>query len=162
MMDYSSRNKKAWEYNAYDFWLMKEGPPSEKAVKIRENPVGMLKKYATYFDTYEGITAADICGSCGKKAVPLAVLGADMTIFDISGTTGGMRWNWQKLLQYLMNIRPGIFQMYQESLQSLQSGGANDEKSKNNGSSKGILSGFCRRILNGRQGGWSLRPDECG
>lgn len=85
MMDYSSRNKKAWEYNAYDFWLMKEGTPSEKAVKIRENPVGMLKKYAAYFDTYEGITVANICGSCGKKAVPLAVLGAEVTVFDISG-----------------------------------------------------------------------------
>lgn len=27
---------------------------------------------------------ANICGSCGKKAVPLAILGAEVTVFDIS------------------------------------------------------------------------------
>lgn len=37
-----------------------------------------------YFDTYSGIKIANICGSCGKKAVPLAVLGAEVTVFDIS------------------------------------------------------------------------------
>ena len=31
-----------------------------------------------------GITIANICGSCGKKAVPLAILGAEVTVFDIS------------------------------------------------------------------------------
>lgn len=84
MMDYSSGNKRAWEYNAYEFWLKEEGPPSKKADKIRENPASMLKKYSAYFDTYEGRKIANICGSCGKKAVPLAVLGAEVTVFDIS------------------------------------------------------------------------------
>ncbi len=27
---------------------------------------------------------ANICGSCGKKAIPLALLGAEVTVFDIS------------------------------------------------------------------------------
>ena len=27
---------------------------------------------------------ANICGSCGKKALPLALLGAEVTVFDIS------------------------------------------------------------------------------
>ena len=44
----------------------------------------MLRKYAAYFDRYEGIKIANICGSCGKKAIPLALLGADVTVFDIS------------------------------------------------------------------------------
>ena len=45
-----------------------------------ENPEGMLRRYAGYFDGYEGVKVANICGSCGKKAVPLALLGA--FVFD--------------------------------------------------------------------------------
>ena len=84
MIDYSIQNKKAWEYNAYEFWVEHSGTPSDRAKKDLENPVKMLKKYSDYFDTYSGIKIANICGSCGKKAVPLAILGADVTVFDIS------------------------------------------------------------------------------
>lgn len=84
MKDYSIQNKKAWEYNAYDFWVRESGTPFERAREDLEDPVGKLKKYARYFDTFQGIRVANICGSCGKKAIPLALLGADVTIFDIS------------------------------------------------------------------------------
>lgn len=84
MKDYSYQNKKAWEYNAYNFWVKESGIPADRARKDVENPKGMLRKYANYFDTYEGIRVANICGSCGKKAIPLALLGAEVTIFDIS------------------------------------------------------------------------------
>lgn len=84
MRDYSKQNKAAWEYNAYEFWVKQSGTPEERAKMDVENPVGMLRKYATYFDSYEGIRVANICGSCGKKAVPLSLLGAEVTVFDIS------------------------------------------------------------------------------
>lgn len=84
MKDYSMQNKKAWEYNAYDFWLREVGAPADRAKKILKDPAGALRRYASYFDRYEGIRVANICGSCGKKAVPLAVLGAEVTVFDIS------------------------------------------------------------------------------
>ena len=84
MIDYSAQNKKAWEYNAYEFWVSQDGAPSERAKRDKENPVRMLKQYAHYFDTYTDIRVANICGSCGKKAIPLAILGAEVTIFDIS------------------------------------------------------------------------------
>ena len=84
MIDYSAQNKKAWEYDAYAFWLRHAGTPRESAARARANPVGMLRRYAGYFDAYEGVRVANICGSCGKKAIPLAILGADVTIFDIS------------------------------------------------------------------------------
>lgn len=84
MKEYSCQNKKAWEYNAYDFWLKQDGSPKERAQKDKENPIGMLRKYANYFDTYKGVRIANICGSCGKKAIPLALLGAEVTVFDIS------------------------------------------------------------------------------
>lgn len=84
MIDYSIQNKKAWEYNAYEFWVKQSGTPADRAKKDLEDPIGMLKRYSDYFDTYGGIKVANICGSCGKKAVPLAVLGAEVTVFDIS------------------------------------------------------------------------------
>ena len=83
-MDYIMQNKKAWEYNAYDFWVMEAGKPADRARKLLADPRAALKRYAAYFDTYQGIRVANICGSCGKKAVPLAVLGAEVTVFDIS------------------------------------------------------------------------------
>lgn len=67
MKDYSMQNKKAWEYNAYEFWVKTSGTPSERAKKDIDNPVGMLKRYSEYFDTYDGVKVANICGSCGKK-----------------------------------------------------------------------------------------------
>ena len=84
MNDYSRQNKKAWEYNAYDFWVRNAGTPAERAKQDRENPEKMLRRYAGYFDRYEGVKIANICGSCGKKAIPLALLGAEVTVFDIS------------------------------------------------------------------------------
>lgn len=84
MTDYRAQNKKAWEYNAYEFWVKQSGAPSERARRAKENPLGMLRRYADYFDGYEGVRVANICGSCGKKAIPLALLGAEVTVFDIS------------------------------------------------------------------------------
>ena len=84
MNETGKQHKAAWEYDAYGFWVRQAGTPRERAVKDTANPVGMLGKYAAYFDRYDGVRIANICGSCGKKAIPLALLGADVTIFDIS------------------------------------------------------------------------------
>ena len=83
MNNYITQNKSAWEFNAYEFWS-RDCSPKDRAKADRDNPIKQLKKYARYFDTYEGIRVANICGSCGKKAIPLAVLGAVVTVFDIS------------------------------------------------------------------------------
>ena len=64
--------------------MKQNGTPQKLAEKILENPKVHLRKYAKYFDSFEDIKAANICGSCGKKAIPLALLGADVTVFDIS------------------------------------------------------------------------------
>ena len=50
MEDYSKQHKKAWEFNAYDFWVRTAGTPEERALKDKENPKKMLKQYANYFD----------------------------------------------------------------------------------------------------------------
>ncbi len=84
MKDYSEQHKKAWEFDAYNFWVKTSGTPAERGAKAKEDPGRMLKWHADYFDSFEGIRVANICGSCGKKAIPLALLGADVTVFDIS------------------------------------------------------------------------------
>ena len=84
MNDYVAQNKKAWEYNAYHFWCKHNGTPDELAEKLAADPLQALKRFTAYFDAYEGVRVANICGSCGKKAVPLALLGAQVTVFDLS------------------------------------------------------------------------------
>ena len=66
----AEQHKKAWEFDAYDFWIRQSGTPDKRAREDRENPVKMLRKYAAYFDRYEGVRIANICGSCGKKSRP--------------------------------------------------------------------------------------------
>ena len=84
MNDIGMQHKRAWEYDAYAFWVRQNGTPEERAKEDAANPRKMLRKYADYFDRLEGVRIANICGSCGKKAIPLALLGADVTVFDIS------------------------------------------------------------------------------
>ncbi len=84
MNDYTKQHKKAWEYDAYAFWVKTSGLPEERARKDAADPKGMLRRYADYFDSFEDVKVANICGSCGKKAVPLALLGAEVMVFDIS------------------------------------------------------------------------------
>jgi len=84
MDEHSKQNKIAWEYNAYDFWVSQTGAPADRAKKDLENPRAMLKNYSKYFDDVKGLKIVNICGSCGKKAVPLSILGALVTVFDIS------------------------------------------------------------------------------
>ncbi|MBQ4580726.1 MAG: class I SAM-dependent methyltransferase [Clostridia bacterium] len=84
MIDYSAQNKIAWEYDVYDFWCNHTGSPAELAARLKADPLGSLRRFAGYFDGFEGLRIANICGSCGKKAVPMALLGAQVTVFDIS------------------------------------------------------------------------------
>lgn len=84
MKDSSRQNKEAWEFHAYDFWVTQSGTPSEKAKQILADPVRPLRFHAAYFQDCQGMKIANICGSCGKKAVPLALLGAEVVVFDIS------------------------------------------------------------------------------
>ena len=48
MRDYSIQNKKAWEHNAYDFWVKEAGEPAERAKKLLADPAGALKRYASF------------------------------------------------------------------------------------------------------------------
>lgn len=84
MSDYIAQNKRAWEYNAYVFWCSHNGSPAVLAEKLKADPLKAIRRHAAYFDAFDGVRIANICGSCGKKAVPLALLGAQVTVFDLS------------------------------------------------------------------------------
>lgn len=84
MNEHSAQNKLAWEHRAYEYWHKRDGSPAEKAKKIMRDPLKQLKKHKSYFDDITGKTIANLCGSNGRKAVPLALLGADVTVFDVS------------------------------------------------------------------------------
>jgi len=77
-------NKKAWEYRAYEFWNRRNGSPREHAKNIARDPLASLSMHKRYFADIRGKKIANPCGSNGRKAVPLALLGADVTVFDIS------------------------------------------------------------------------------
>jgi SAM-dependent methyltransferase len=78
------QNKKAWEHRAYEFWIKSYGTPKEFAKRISENPSAQLKKHKAYFENITEKKVANLCGSNGRKAVPLALLGAEVIVFDIS------------------------------------------------------------------------------
>lgn len=84
MNEQSATNKAAWEYRAYEFWIKRDGHPKEKAKEIRKNPRACLKKHQAFLENVENKRIANLCGSNGRKAVPLALLGAEVTVFDLS------------------------------------------------------------------------------
>ena len=79
----SEINRKAWSYKAYEFWLQKSGPPSEAAAKMKQDPAAMLH-HLEFMGDVKGKKIANLLGSNGRKAIPLALLGAEVTVVDIS------------------------------------------------------------------------------
>lgn len=77
-------NKQAWNEHAYEAWKNKFGLPQDVAKKISNDPKKILSVLNDKFGQVSGIKIANIMGSNGTKAVALAMLGADVTIFDYS------------------------------------------------------------------------------
>lgn len=84
MNEQSEVNKKAWEYRTYEFRLKKHGTPEENAQNMMKDPLSRMRMHKKYFENVTGLRIANICGSCGQRAIPLALLGAEVTIYDIS------------------------------------------------------------------------------
>lgn len=80
----SQANKEAWSYRAYEFWTSNLGFPDEVAKDMIREPEKHLRRHIEFLGNVRGKKIANILGSCGKKAIPLAILGADVTVVDIS------------------------------------------------------------------------------
>lgn len=85
MVEYSipTEYKNAEDYNAYDYLAYKNGEPAERAEKILQDPAAMLTDFADCFDDYKGMKIAAISDTGGSYAIPMACMGAEVTIFGI-------------------------------------------------------------------------------
>ncbi|WP_055667008.1 class I SAM-dependent methyltransferase [Desnuesiella massiliensis] len=84
MNEQSIANKEAWSYRAYEFWTSNLGVSNKVAKDMIKHPETYLRRHMEFLGDVKEKKIANLLGSCGKKAVPLAILGADVTIVDIS------------------------------------------------------------------------------
>ncbi|MBB3112865.1 SAM-dependent methyltransferase [Paenibacillus phyllosphaerae] len=77
-------NKAAWETKAYDAWVQAYGEPSELAATLKLTHKHHLRYWLKYIGDPKGIKVLNLLGSHGRKAISLAMLGADVTVVDIS------------------------------------------------------------------------------
>ncbi len=85
MNDEVNYNKQAWEYRVYEWRVLSQGSPDTVAADIMRNPKKYLRFHADLFgESMKNKKVASICGSDGRRAVALGVLGAESVVFDIS------------------------------------------------------------------------------
>lgn len=82
----STINEKSWNTAAYEAWTNRHGAPADYAKKIMEDPIREVDHYLPYIQSPKGKRIINLLGSKGNKAVALALLGADVTVVDISAS----------------------------------------------------------------------------
>ena len=80
----ASRNKAAWEHRAYEFWVQSTGAPDQVARDMLDDPKRWLRRHLPVLGDVRGRKILHPLGSNGRKGIPLAILGAEVTIVDIS------------------------------------------------------------------------------
>lgn len=77
-------NKEGWTQKAYQAWINKFGSPKEHAKQLKRNPEKALEPLEECLGDVRGKRIINLLGSHGSKAVAMAILGADVTVVDIS------------------------------------------------------------------------------
>jgi len=80
----STKNGVAWSSNSYAAWVNLYGTPPEVAEKIKADPEFKLRRVIHHLPELRGLNIANPLGSNGRIATALALLGANVTVFDIS------------------------------------------------------------------------------
>ncbi|KFM99618.1 class I SAM-dependent methyltransferase [Bacillus clarus] len=80
----STINEKSWNAAAYEAWTNRHGTPKEYAKKLVQDPTHEVAYYLPYIQSPKGKRIINLLGSKGNKAVAFALLGADVTVIDIS------------------------------------------------------------------------------
>ena len=82
---HSEANRGAWSHPAYyDAWCRRYGSPEDVAAEFARNAWPALRRYRPHLGQVDGKRIVNLLGSIGRKAVPLAMLGADVTVIDAS------------------------------------------------------------------------------
>lgn len=79
-------NSAAWQHeDSYSAWLQRHGPPMEAAAKLAQDPLARLHPLDAHLPALEqGTRVMNLLGSHGSKAVAMALLGAHVTVVDVS------------------------------------------------------------------------------
>lgn len=80
----SDINKKAWSQKTFEAWKNFLGEPADVAEDMINSPEYYLRRFLDDLGEVAGKKVVNLLGSNGKKAIPLAILGADVTVVDIS------------------------------------------------------------------------------
>ncbi|MDM5190672.1 class I SAM-dependent methyltransferase [Bacillus sp. DX4.1] len=80
----SANNKEGWNKAAYEAWTSRHGTPHEYAQQLVKDPAHTVSHYLPYIKGIQGKRIINLLGSKGSKAVAFALLGADVTVVDIS------------------------------------------------------------------------------
>ena len=80
----SERNKIGWNQNAYQAWVVRHGTPKNYAEQLMADPLRKVSFYLSEVGDVSGKRILNLLGSKGNKAVCFALLGADVTVVDLS------------------------------------------------------------------------------
>ena len=80
----SEKNKVGWNQFTYEAWERRHGSPKQFAEKLIGNPKRPVRYYLDEIGEVKGKRILNLLGSKGNKAVCFALLGADVTVVDIS------------------------------------------------------------------------------
>ncbi|MCO7176203.1 class I SAM-dependent methyltransferase [Sporolactobacillus kofuensis] len=80
----ADQNGQAWNDDAYQAWINRFGTPDQAAQKIKQDPIGRLGSLSYYLKDVRGQKIMNLLGSHAGKALALALMGAEVTVVDIS------------------------------------------------------------------------------
>jgi SAM-dependent methyltransferase len=79
-----AENINAWQFDTYVAWIRRYGNPADAAAQVRKDPKKKLDSLLPHIGEAAGKRIVNIMGSSGIKALAFAMLGADVTVVDIS------------------------------------------------------------------------------
>ncbi|MFD1739034.1 class I SAM-dependent methyltransferase [Bacillus salitolerans] len=80
----SKINQTSWNQSVYKAWINRYGTPEEYAKQLSQYPTKAVSHYLKFMGEVKGKKVANLLGSKGNKAVSLSLLGASVSVFDIS------------------------------------------------------------------------------